>query len=388
MKTRRKELRPDRETLLGGLAPADFLREYWHKRPLLIRQAVPDVVGRLSPAELRRLAMREDCESRLVRHARGRWSLDYGPFTAAALDRLPRRGWSLLVSGVDHHLPYAAALLQSFGFVPYARLDDVMVSLAPPGGGVGPHFDSYDVFLIQGHGTRRWEIAEQDDLELVEDAPLRILKRFTPQQSWVLEPGDMLYLPPRLAHNGVALSECMTWSVGFRAPSHQEIASAFLDYLQEGLNIEGRYADPDLEVPSHPAALPAAMIERLGAVIDGIRWSRDDIVDFLGRYLSEPKPNVFFEPPRRAMGRERFTDKVGTEGLRLDPRTRMLFHGSTFYINGERLVVPVANRRVLVELADRRALPPKALPDTLLAVLYDWYKSGYLWPGACPPAVS
>lgn len=385
MKTRRKELRPDRKTLLGGLGPGDFLRDYWHKRPLLIRQAVPDVVGRLSPADLRRLAMREDCESRLVRHVRGRWSLEHGPFTAAALDRLPRRGWSLLVSGVDHHLPYAAALLQRFGFVPYARLDDVMVSLAPPGGGVGPHFDSYDVFLIQGHGARRWEIAEQDDLELVEDAPLRILKRFTPQQSWVLEPGDMLYLPPRLAHNGVALSECMTWSVGFRAPTYQEVASAFLDYLQEGLAIEGRYADPDLRPPRHPAALPAEMIERLGAVIDRIHWSRDDIVDFLGRYLSEPKPTVFFEPPRRPMRRQRFVDKVGTEGLRLDPRTRMLFHGATFYINGERQVVPVAHRRVLAELADRRALPPKVLPDALLAVLYEWYKSGYLWPGGAPP---
>lgn len=385
MKTRRKGLRPDRRTLLGGLAPADFLRDYWHKRPLLIRQAVPDIVGRLSPNELRRLATNEDCESRLVRHVRGRWSLEHGPFTAAALDRLPRRGWSLLVSGVDHHLPYAAALLQSFGFVPYARLDDVMVSLAPPGGGVGPHFDSYDVFLIQGYGTRRWEIAEQDDLELVEDAPLRILKRFAPQQSWVLEPGDMLYLPPRLAHNGVALSECMTWSVGFRAPTHQEVASAFLDYLQEGLAIEGRYADPDLKLPRHSAALPAEMIERLGAVIDGIRWSRHDIVDFLGRYLSEPKPHVFFEPPRRPMSRVRFAEKVGRDGLRLDPRTRMLFYGASFYINGERLVVPVAHRRLLVKLADRRALPPGALPDALLAMLYDGYKAGYLWPGADPP---
>lgn len=386
MKSRRKGLLKGREYLLGGLSPADFLRDYWHKRPLLIRQAVPDIVGRLSPNELRRLATNENCESRLVRHVRGRWSLEHGPFTAAALARLPRRGWSLLVSGVDHHLPYAAALLQSFGFVPYARLDDVMVSLAPPGGGVGPHFDSYDVFLIQGHGTRRWEIAEQDDLELVEDAPLRILKRFSPQQSWVLEPGDMLYLPPRLAHNGVALSECMTWSVGFRAPTHQEIACAFLDYLQESLTIEGRYADPDLKLTNHPAALPTEMIERLGAVINSIRWSRHDIVDFLGRYLSEPKPHVFFEPPRRLMSRERFAEKVALEGLRLDPRTRMLFHGANFYINGERLVVPEAHRRLLVKLADQRALPPSALPEALLAMLYDGYKAGYLWPGVDPPA--
>ncbi len=386
MKNQHKELRPDHGTLLGELEPGDFLRDYWHKKPLLIRQAVPDIAGRLSPAGLRQLATREDCESRLVRHLRGRWSLDYGPFRADMLARLPQRGWSLLVSSVDHHLPYAAALLHSFGFVPYARLDDVMVSLAPPGGGVGPHFDSYDVFLIQGHGTRRWEVSEQDDLELVEDAPLRILKRFTPQQSWVLEPGDMLYLPPRLAHNGVALSECMTWSVGFRAPSHQEIASAFLDYLQEKLQIEGRYADPDLQVPRHPAALPVAMIERLGAIIDSIRWSRRDIVDFLGRYLSEPKPNVFFEPPRRPLRLERFAEKAGAHGLHLDPRTRLLFHGPSFYINGERLVFPPGQRRLMRKLADQRALPPMPLPDDLLAVLYEMYKAGYLWPGTGVPS--
>lgn len=386
MKTRREGSLPDPRVLLGGLSPARFLREYWHKRPLLVRQAVPGIAGRLSPAALRRLATDEDCESRLVRHQRGRWSLVHGPFTAEALARLPQRGWSLLVSGVDHRLPYAAVLLQSFGFVPYARLDDVMVSLAPPGGGVGPHFDSYDVFLIQGHGTRRWEIADQSDLELVEGAPLRILKRFTPQQSWVLEPGDMLYLPPRLAHNGVALSECMTWSVGFRAPTYQEVASAFLDYLQEKLDIEGRYADPDLRVPRHPAALPAAMIDSLGAVIDGIRWSRRDILDFLGRYLSEPKPNVFFDPPQRPMRIERFADRIRAEGLRLDPRTRMLFHGPAFYINGERLLAPAAHQRLLTELADRRALPPVELPNDVLAHLYDWYKAGYLWPGPCPAA--
>lgn len=386
MKTQRKALGPDHKTLLGGLEPEDFLRGYWHKKPLLIRQAVPDIVGRLSPAGLRELATREECESRLVRHQRGRWSLDYGPFRAGMLARLPQRGWSLLVSGVDHHLPYAAALLNSFNFVPYARLDDVMVSLAPPGAGVGPHFDSYDVFLIQGYGTRRWEISEQDDLELVEDAPLRILKRFTPQQSWVLEPGDMLYLPPRLAHNGVALSECMTWSVGFRAPSHQEIACAFLDYLQEKLQIEGRYADPDLQVPRHPAALPVAMIERLGAIIDGIRWSRRDIVDFLGRYLSEPKPNVFFEPPRRPLRLERFAEKASAHGLHLDPRTRLLFHGPSFYINGERLLLPPGQRRLMRKLADQRALPPLPLPDDLLAVLYEMYKAGYLWPGTGVPS--
>jgi 50S ribosomal protein L16 3-hydroxylase len=379
MKSQRKASAP--RPLLGGLSAEGFLREYWQKQPLLIRAAVPGIEDRLDPAGLRRLACRDDAESRLVRHRRGRWLLDHGPFAPETLDGLPKRGWSLLVSGVNHWLPYADSLLGEFDFVPHARLDDVMVSLAPPGGGVGPHFDSYDVFLIQGRGTRRWEVSDQDDLELVEDAPLRILKRFRPTQSWVLEPGDMLYLPPRLAHNGVALSECMTWSVGFRAPTHQEIASAFLTYLQDRLALEGRYADPDLSVPSHPAELPETMVARLRSVIDGIRWGEEDIRDFLGSYLSEPKPNVFFDPPRKPLSMEAFSEAANAGGVRLDARTRLLFSGRHFYINGERHTPAGQARRTLMTLADRRCLPPGRIPASLQPLLYDWYVAGYLQTG-------
>lgn len=379
MKTQRQPDARSARPLLGGLDAETFLRAYWQKRPLLIRAAVPKIASRLKPTTLMRLACRPEVESRLVRQQRGRWRLEHGPFEPTALQRLPKHGWSLLVSGVNHWLPYADALLRQFDFVPYARLDDIMVSLAPPGGGVGPHFDSYDVFLLQGRGTRRWEVSEQDDLELVEDAPLRILKRFEPSQSWVLEPGDMLYLPPRLAHNGIALSaECMTWSVGFRAPSHQEIAGAFLDYLHDRLNIEGRYADPDLTVPGHPAELPQPMIERLSKVIDDIRWHHAEVLDFLGTYLSEPKPHVFFEPPRRPMSKQRFADKAALTGVRLDARTRLLFSGERFFINGERLKPAPGLRHPLRQLADQRCLPPGRLPDELLALLHEWYLAGYL----------
>jgi len=381
MKTQRKPSTPSSLPLLGGLSPEAFLRAYWQKQPLLIRAAVPGIADRLKPAALRRLACREEVESRLVRNVRGRWRLEHGPFEPAVLRNLPDRGWSLLVSGVNHWLPYADGLLAEFAFVPHARLDDVMVSLAPPGGGVGPHFDSYDVFLIQGRGTRRWEISAQDDLELVPDAPLRILKRFRPSQSWVLEPGDMLYLPPRLAHNGVALSVCMTWSVGFRAPTHQEITSAFLAYLQDRLDLEGRYADPDLTVPVHPAELPETMVERLGSVIDGIRWDRADIRDFLGSYLSEPKPNVFFDPPRRPVSAETFARRASQSGVRLDARTRLLFSAGDFFINGERIEVPGPLRPALTTLADRRSLPPGRIPAELQPLLYEWYQAGYLTPG-------
>lgn len=381
MKTQHKPSANTPSPLLGGLSPQAFLREYWQKQPLLIRGAVAGIADRLKPAALRRLAVREEVESRLVRKVRGRWRLDHGPFQPEALRALPAHGWSLLVSGVNHWLPYADDLLGDFAFVPHARLDDVMVSLAPPGGGVGPHFDSYDVFLIQGRGTRRWEISAQEDLEVLPDAPLRILKRFRPSQSWVLEPGDMLYLPPRLAHNGVALSECMTWSVGFRAPTHQEIAGAFLTYLQDRLALEGRYADPDLTVPVHPAELPQTMVERLGSVIDGIRWDRADVRDFLGTYLSEPKANVFFDPPRRPMSAEAFAKAAGQSGVRLDGRTRLLFSDGRFFINGEQLQVPSRLRHSLMTLADRRSLLPGRIPAALQPLLYGWYVAGYLWPG-------
>ncbi len=366
--------------LLGGMTAESFLRDYWHKQPLLVRQALPGFGRQLSPGGLRRLACDADAESRLVRNVRGRWRLDHGPFARDVLEGLPKRGWSLLVSGVNHWLPYGDELLRAFCFVPYARLDDLMVSLAPPGGGVGPHFDSYDVFLIQGLGTRRWEISDQDDLEVEEGAPLRILKRFVARQSWVLEPGDMLYLPPRLAHNGVALAECMTWSIGFRAPSHQEIATAFLAYLQDRQEQSGRYADPDLLPPAHPAELPQAMVERLGAVIRGIRWGKAEIVDFLGSYLSEPKPNVFFDPPSRPMSVERFAQAARKRGVRLDPRTRLLFSGKAYFINGERMDPSAALRRPLTRLADHRALEPSAIGNDLLPTLHEWYRAGFLHP--------
>jgi 50S ribosomal protein L16 3-hydroxylase len=198
------------QTLLGGMSVEKFLAEHWHKKPLLVRQALPNFGDWLDRDSLSELACQDNSEGRLVQFKRGRCELQHGPFEMEELAVLPKRNWSLLVSGINHLLPEGDWLLHRFDFIPAARLDDLMVSFAPPGGGVGPHFDSYDVFLIQGQGRRRWEISAQDDLTVVEGAP------------WELEPGDMLYLPPQLAHNGVALTDCMTWSIGFRAPKAEE----------------------------------------------------------------------------------------------------------------------------------------------------------------------
>lgn len=372
---------PELKTLLGGITPRRFFAEYWQKKPLLVRQAVPNLDRVLDGPGLIELACQDDAESRLVRPVRGNWQREIGPFEPERLARLPKRNWSLLVSGVNMLVPEGDALLNAFNFAPYARLDDLMVSLAPTGGGVGPHFDSYDVFLIQGSGRRRWEISGQDDLELVEDCALRILKRFRVDQSWELEAGDMLYLPPKYAHNGVALSDdCMTWSIGFRAPSAQEMATEFLVYLQDNICMDGFYADPDLGHSAHPGRIPTIMANRLKEMIRSIRWTDRDMEDFIGRYLSDPKPNIFFDPPVRPISYARFHKLACERGVALDARSRMLYLGRAFFMNGERLEVEQAIQVLLQHLADRRYLPATDLDEVFTSLLYEWYRAGYLWP--------
>jgi 50S ribosomal protein L16 3-hydroxylase len=219
--------------LLGGLTPARFMDKHWQKKPLLVRQAIPGFQPLLAPAELFALAGRDDVESRLVARESTSWRLQRGPFARRALPSTKRPDWTLLVQGVDLHAPAAHALLRGFSFLPAARLDDLMISYATDGGGVGPHFDSYDVFLLQAQGQRRWRIGRQRDLALQEGVPLKILARFEPEAEYVLEPGDMLYLPPRYAHDGIAEGECQTYSIGFRAPAQAELARELLQRIAD-----------------------------------------------------------------------------------------------------------------------------------------------------------
>ncbi|MCA1978507.1 MAG: cupin domain-containing protein [Thiobacillus sp.] len=365
------------DTLLGGITPTRFLREYWHKKPLLIRNAIPGFTGLLSPAEMQALARRDDVESRLIQGSGTRWRLDHGPFRPADFKRLPKTAWTLLVQSVNHHLPAADALLKRFDFIPHARLDDLMVSYAAPGGSVGPHFDSYDVFLLQGEGHRRWQISTQNDLDLLPDAPLRILRRFAPEDEWVLGPGDMLYLPPHVAHFGVAEDDCMTYSIGFRAPTAEELAHAFLMHLQDTLTLDGRYADPDLKLQRHPGEIGRAMLEQVEGMIARIRWGKRDIAEFAGRYLSEPKPNVFFDPPTEPLTAAEFRRQARKHGVALDARSRLLFSGRRFYLNGEAFDAAPDTAAALKQLADARALPAP-FPPALLDRFYDWYETGWL----------
>jgi 50S ribosomal protein L16 3-hydroxylase len=371
-----------KNTLLGGLSPQKFLRDYWQKKPLLIRQAVPGFKGLLDPKQLMALACDEDAQARLVTHQRGEFDLRHSPFIAKDFTGLSKKGqWSVLVQGVNHSLPEAGELLKNFDFIPHARLDDLMVSYAPKGGGVGPHFDAYDVFLLQGHGHRRWQISTQADQTLIEGAPLRILKDFKVEQEWVLEPGDMLYLPPHCAHNGIAEDDCMTYSIGFRTPWHQELAEQFLVYLQDRIEVKGTYADPDLKLQKHPSEIGPAMLKQVGAAIRKVRWDDEDIANFLGSYLSEPKPHIFFDGPARPLSATRFAEAVQKRGVALDLKTLMLCQDRTLFVNGEAYPVRKSDYRVLRELADVRQLPAEtALTQDAMELLYEWYLDGYLAP--------
>jgi len=364
------------------LTPEQFMRRHWQKKPLLVRGALAEYADLVDTAALMRLAQRDDVASRLVMQSGRGWEVTHGPFTRAALRRLPARGWSLLVQGVDHVLPRAGALLREFGFLPYARLDDVMVSCAPPGGGVGPHFDSYDVFLLQGAGRRRWQASAQRDLALVPGAPLRILQRFHPRHEWTVEPGDLLYLPPRYAHDGVALSDCVTISIGFRAPSTAEITARFLDHLQDTLSPDGFYADPELRPVIHPARIGDDMVRKFSGMLRAIRWSESDVAEFAGRYLTEPKQHVVFNRPRRPLTRAAFSRAISRSGARLALNSAMLFHGRIFYVNGENHRASAATARLMRRLADERVLPPAAdCTDEGMDLLHAWYRAGYLMPG-------
>lgn len=372
--------------LLGGMTPAAFMRDIWQRKPLLIRQAVPGIEPPVSRESLFELADRDDVESRLISHFRNRWKLEQGPFAADNLPSRKARQWTLLVQGVNLHDSAAAALLGQFRFAPDARLDDLMISYATDGGGVGPHFDSYDVFLLQVSGRRRWRISSQAKLDLVPDLPLKILSDFTPEEEWVLEPGDMLYLPPQYAHDGVADGECMTYSIGFRAPAYRELAGHFLAWLSETVedneDLGGRYADPGEAATAHPAQLPAQMVRAVTERLSALRWSGGMVSEFLGAHLSEPKPSVeFAEIPEITL--KKYNKLALAHGIVLAPGSIALYDRTHFFINGEAYEPPGALARWLRQLADHRCLTAAEvaacadLPD-LMETFHHWTLEGWL----------
>jgi 50S ribosomal protein L16 3-hydroxylase len=359
--------------LLGGLTPQQFMRRHWQKKPLLIRQAIPGFEPLLGRAALFELASQEAVESRVIEHQAKGWKLRHGPFARKALPPVSRPAWTLLVQSVDTHVQSAHELLQRFRFVPDARLDDLMISWASQGGGVGPHYDSYDVFLLQASGQRRWRIGRQKDLSLQPNVPLKILSHFEPEEEFVLNPGDMLYLPPKWAHDGIAeTADCMTYSVGFRVPQRGGLAGELVQRMAEAWEDETLYRDPKQAATNQPGAIPEALIDFSVDGLQRLLADRQSLACALGEVMTEPKPRVWFEEPTQAWS-------VGA--VVLDRRTRMMHDRHHVFINGESFLAGGADARLMRELADRRSLSfqqvAKASNDAQ-ALMAQWFESGWI----------
>lgn len=361
--------------LLGGLSPQAFMRRHWQRRPLLVRAAMPRVVPPVDRAALFALAARDDVRSRLVLREGRAWRLRHGPIPRRALPSLATRRWTLLVQGVDVRVDAAHEMLARFRFVGDARLDDLMVSWASDGGGVGPHVDSYDVFLLQVQGRRRWRVGRVGDPALAAGVPLKILARFEAQEEWVLEPGDMLYLPPGWAHDGVAIGECMTCSIGFRAPGAGEAAQALLERLADRpIEAAGRrFRDPHETASEHPARLPPRLADFARDALSRALAEPAALATALGEWLSEPDPGAVFAARRAA-----------SAGWHVDRATRMLYDGRHLFVNGEAFVASGRDAVLLRRLADRRRLAPReqlALSDEARDVLAGWADAGWIHEG-------
>jgi 50S ribosomal protein L16 3-hydroxylase len=360
--------------LLAGLSPAQFMRRHWQKRPLLVRQAWPGVLPPLPRRELFALAASDAVESRLVVREGRRWQLQRGPLARRVLPPISQPRWTLLVQGLDLHVAAAHDLLRAFRFVPDARLDDLMVSWASDGGGVGPHLDSYDVFLLQVQGRRRWRVGPVAEPRWVPGAPLKLLRGFVPASDWVLEPGDMLYVPPGWGHDGVAVGgDCMTCSVGFRAPARSELASELLQRLADELEPGSPlYRDPRQPAVAEPAAVPADLVAFAAAAVQRQLADPRALRICLGEWLSEPKPQVSFDGPGRVRSRR--------GGISLSPRTRMLYDGALIFINGEALQARGGDLALLHRLANERTLAAAdvaRLSDGARQQIDQWVRFGW-----------
>lgn len=369
----------------SGLTVEQFLAEYWQRKPLLIRQALPGFIPQLDSNDVAGLACDELAESRLITGSfpEHDWNLRYGPFSEKDFGRLPESNWTLLVQDVEKHYPPLQELLNLFDFLPRWRIDDLMISVAGPGGSVGPHVDQYDVFLLQAEGTRRWEISENHDNELLADSELNVLRRFSPQQVWLLEPGDMLYLPPGIAHHGVAQDQGMTWSIGMRAPSMADLFQNLGEWLAARSDEGGRYRDEDLAANPQPGQIDPAAIDRFRDLLPVPGVDAEQFTSFLGCFLSryrlahEPAgPELEFKPgpvaKLLASGRE----------LKHNPWTRLLWaetaNGARLFAAGTEFECSAEFARALCEPIVLK-LQNQKLSDVEIDLLCDLLNRGHLY---------
>ncbi len=376
--------------LPSGISLETFLSDYWQRQPLYMPDALREYDFPLTPEELAGLACEEALESRLVTgHGDSGWTLRNGPFDEETFLSLPEENWTLLVQDVDKFLPEVARLLEPFGFIPSWRFDDVMVSYATPGGSVGPHIDTYDVFLVQGSGLRRWMIDPAPASKaLIPDPPVRILAHFEPKQEWVLKQGDVLYLPPGVAHWGVAETPTMNWSVGLRAPAHQELLDSFAQFLLERMPAEAHYEDPAITPTDQPGMIPASVYRHTFEALD--RWLTDESLreHWLGSFMTEAKPHLVTAPPDEPVSGKMVHHKL-LEGARLQrhPFARLAWSrrgggGSWLFASGEaratELPETLLEQLCSAPVLDRTQLPPAPHLESWLELLAELFNQGQL----------
>jgi len=340
-------------TLLGGMSAKQFLSEYWQKKPLLIRQAFPDFECPVTPDELAGLAMEASVESRIIEEQSDPpWQLRQGPFEESDFQNLPETHWTLLIQQLDAWVPEIEALKRAFNFIPNWRIDDVMASYAPDQGSVGPHFDYYDVFLLQATGQRHWQTGQWcgPDSPRQPDTRLNILSNMDTEQDWTLEPGDMLYLPPRLAHHGVAIGDCVTLSIGFRAPNHAQIMGHFTDYLLAHEALETRfYSDPDPDVDGHPGEIHSSVLETIRSTLTRYLEDNDHLGHWFGEFVTETKNPAILAAPEYCIDRDAFEKlRAGNATIYANEGSRFAYqyrpNGVTLFVDGKHY--PLQERHV------------------------------------------
>ena len=362
---------------LGNLTPDNFLKKYWQKTPLLIRNAFRGYSLDISLEQIIDFSSNPACATRLIVREEQDFKVHYGPVTKPILKTLPAEGWTILVQGVNYVHDGARRLLDMFKFIPYARQDDIMVSYAAPGGGVGPHYDSYDVFLLQGNGSRCWEVSRPKNMSLKPDHDLKILESFEPDGRCVMQKGDMLYVPPEFCHNGISDTECITYSIGFRAPSYNELKVALLDYLDEEFDLSGFYSDPNLRPTKLPAEIPSGLIDSVTSVIKKLKTKKKDSALLLGKFLTRTNNQGTLDTTIKSISD--FKESFKNNYYELTPSAKLLYFENYIFLNGEAYIIDSKSVSALREIANsKRVSSIKNLNSDTVELLYSWASDGLI----------
>jgi len=378
---------------LGSISAEQFLSEYWQKKPLLIKQALPEFINPLSPEEIAGLACEDFAESRLITESKTapQWQLKQGPFSEDDFLALPDADWTLHVQGIERFFPEVYSLLDHFRFIPNWRIDDVMVSYSPDTGTAGPHFDQYDVFLMQGLGKKHWRVGQLCDASspLLPDCDLSILTEFDTKDEWIVEPGDVLYIPPGVAHFGIAVGDCITYSIGFRAPSHGDLLGEFSHYLADSLKEDQRYADPDLSLQNNPGEISPAALAKVQEILSDTLNDPSKLARWFGEYMTESKQQEVAYEFEAIQSAEQLLEELShVETLCWVEGTRCAWFeqqdGLDFFVNGKRYGCDTSLKELLELLSattriDIRKLLAQLQPPAAQQIMFKLFNEGYFY---------